>query len=81
MTLFFVQVGKATWVDPDAIQAIEWSPFSNCPKILLENGLYVLATNFKDMASAAVTSNAEAGTNALLTWLRQADIKRNSLNR
>jgi hypothetical protein len=80
MSLFLVQVGKSTWVDPDAIQAVEWSGFGQCPKLFLSGGNCVLASNFKDMASAAVANNAEAGTNALLAWLRQADIKRNTLN-
>ena len=80
MSLFLVQVGRSTWVDPDAIQAIEWNPLMNCPMLLLNGKQHVNATDFKDRASAAVPSNAEAGTNALLALLKQADIKRNTLN-
>ena len=59
-----MQVGKSTWVDPEAIQAIEWSSFSHCPKILLENGLYILATNFKHRTD--FTPDEEEYTNKLL---------------
>ncbi len=67
-----VQVGKSTWVDPEAIQAIEWSPFSDCPKLLLSSGLYVLATNFKDTAYPSTSSNHEYLTAALLEKIAQA---------
>jgi|NGEPerStandDraft_6_1074524.scaffolds.fasta_scaffold318475_2 hypothetical protein len=78
--LFLVQVGKSAWVDPDAIQAIEWSNFYDCPMLLLSGQQRsVNATNFKNLASAAVTNNAEACTNALLAWLLKADLKRNQL--
>jgi hypothetical protein len=80
MSLFLAQVGKSTWVDPDAIQAIEWDGYYDCPRLLLSGQHRVNATNFKDMASAEVPNNAEACTSALLAWLQQADITRNRLN-
>lgn len=76
MSLFLVQVGKSTWVDPDAIQAIEWNQMSEYPMLILSSGRSINAPAFKDMASAAITSNAEAGTKALLALLQQAHLKR-----
>lgn len=74
MNLFLVQVGKSTWVDPDAIQAIQWNEMSNCPTLLLSGQQRVNAYNFKDLASAETPNNAEACTNALLTHLRMAAV-------
>ena len=79
MNLFLVQVGKSTWVNPDAIQAVEWSGYYDCPKILLDGHAYIHATSFKDMASAETPNNAEACTNALLARLQKAVITRNQL--
>jgi hypothetical protein len=79
MSIFLVQVGKATWVAPDAIKAIEWSGHYDCPKILLDSQQYVYATDFRDKASAATPNNAEACTNALLTFLWQQATKRSQL--
>lgn len=79
MSLFLVQVGKATWVNPDAIKAIEWGSFYECPKILLDGQQYVNATNFKDMASAETPNNGEACTNALLARLAKAVNARDQL--
>ena len=62
MSLFLVQVGKSTWVDPDAIQAIEWNQMSDCPTLLLGGQQRVNAYNFKHMASAETPNDAEAGT-------------------
>jgi hypothetical protein len=67
-----VQVGKATWVNPDSIQAIEWSGYYECPKILLGGQHYVNATFFKDLASAETPNNAEACTDALTKRLGEA---------
>lgn len=64
--MLLVQVGKATWVDPATIEAIEWGGMYECPMIILSSGQHVHATHFKDLA------NAEANTNALLVLLRQA---------
>ena len=67
----FIQVGRATWVNPDAITAIEWSGYHECPKILLGDQQYVNASAFKDLASAETPNNAEACTNALLKRLNE----------
>jgi hypothetical protein len=75
MSLFLVQVGKSTWVDPDAIQAIQWNQMSNCPTLLLGGQQRVNAYDFKDMASAETPNNTEACTNALLAHLRTAAVK------
>lgn len=72
MSLFLVQVGKSTWVDPDTIQAVEWNQMSDCPTLLLSGPQRVNAYNFKNLASTAVPNNAEACTNALLAWLKKA---------
>ena len=80
MSLFLVQIGRSTWVDPDAIQAIEWGGYYDCPQLILEGQQRpVNATNFKNMASAETPNNAEACTNALLAWLGKADRTRNQL--
>jgi hypothetical protein len=81
VSLFLVQVGKSTWVDPDTIQAIEWNQMSDCPTLLLGGQQRVNAYNFKHMASAATPNDAEAGTNALLAWLQKAVITRDALER
>jgi hypothetical protein len=68
---FLIQVGKSSWVDPDAIQAIEWNDLMDCPTLLLSGQQRVNAYNFKNLASAETPSNAEAGTIALLDFIGQ----------
>jgi len=63
-----VQVGKATWVDPDTIEAIEWGQMCNAPMIILKSGQHVYALNFKDHG----LDNMEARTNELLAFIKQA---------
>jgi hypothetical protein len=67
-----VQVGETTWVDPEAIQAIEWSDWMSSPKILLDNGLHVLATSFKVLDHPVTSSLRKASTKALIEKIAQA---------
>jgi hypothetical protein len=61
-----IQVGATTWVDPDTIQAIEWSAYlGHCPKLLLASGQYVYASKWRDVDDA----NGEAKTGELIAWL------------
>ena len=61
-----LQVGETTWVDPETIQAIEWSEMSQCPKLLLSSGRYVLAISFKDNPSSSIKSSSEGWTDRLI---------------
>jgi hypothetical protein len=81
MSLFLVQVGKATWV------ALMPSRQSSGAATTTARGSSWVASrastppaSFRDLASAETPNNAEACTNALLACLGKADIARNQLN-
>lgn len=42
-----VKVSKNAWVSIDEIEAIVWSGFSECPRIMLRSGQYVDALDYR----------------------------------
>jgi len=63
-----IQVGKTLWVDPDAIEAINWNYMLRCPTIILRNGQHIYAAKFKDKG----LDNEETCTNELLAFIKKA---------
>jgi len=73
--IVLIQVGKSSWVDPDAIQAVKWNSARTCPELLLSGNATILAYDFQNKM-ADTNENREKQTLKLLAHLHTSLLAR-----